>query len=1345
MDFPSSPALNQLYTFSGTTWKWNGVAWQVDTSSNISLSVPITWTTSGIGPPTFNTRSAGTKLVLYPSVGASSVDYALGIETDAMWYSVKDATASHKWYSGITNIATLNNSGLIVPGTITGRTIVQARSSTSTDGFINMQPGNATISGFLEFMSATGGIRQGFIGATNTNSTVDTGFISYTAGTHNFGGIVSVTTSGSTGSITVTDLGANGPNIKLVGTGGTPNKYIRSSSGNLEVGNSAYSTIILTLTDSGNLTVTGNLAAANLALGGKLTTTGAFTTTFTITGNTSITLPTTGTIYSGSAAPVVGGVIYGSSATQYGSTAVGTQNQVLTSNAAAAPTWTTLDLTYIPDAWVKKAVRVASTAIQPITARTATTLTIGGTALTYDGVALVNGDRVLVKNSTSGTGSGLHDNGIYVVSGIGTSVVFTRSSDADTASELGGATVNVDQGTVNGGLVFTNDFKTTSTVGTTAMNWYQLLSSNDATSTNTINKLVLRDGSGNFAAGTITAALSGNATTATTLQTGRTISATGDATGTSGTFDGSAAASIPLTLATVNSNTGSFGSATVVPIITVNAKGLITAVSTATISASSATNITGGTTGALVYQSAANTTAFLTAGTASQVLIGGASAPAWSSTPSGLTSVSATTFTGALTGNATTATTLQTARLINTVSFNGSADITITANTTNALTMNNSGSGAASGTTFNGSTAQTLSYNTLGASPLAGSASLTTLGTVTTGTWNASVIAGQYGGTGVANTGRTITLAGNLTTTGAFATTLNVTNTTSITLPTTGTIYSGSAAPVAGGVIYGSSATQYGSTAAGTQNQVLISNVASAPTWATIDLTYLPDSWVKKSVKAATTAVTVITARTATTLTVGGTALTIDGITFANNDRILVKDSTSGVAGTGANDNGIYVVSGVGSAILLTRTTDADTSSEIGGGAVNIDQGTAQGGLKFATTFKTTDTLGTTAMNWYQVLTLNDTASANTASKVVIRDSSGNFSAGTITATLSGTSSSTNALSATAQASSNTWTGVQYFSTTGAVGVNTNSGYLITGSPTTSTGTLSFRNTAFGLNMGLDSDNWFRLGGWSDGTSVYRFQSDTSGNFYTKGGLSIGGSITTIGGLTPTNNAIRLTPNFHINAAGTGNTVYLNWDNGSAAGGNLSLVVANGATSAVFTVTYDGRVQILNSLGVGASGPNGTAGDINVSRTSSPATGVIFLGNTGRYLYFDSVNYSMPSSSLVVGGDVIAYSDIRVKKNIEVIPDALNKVLQLRGVSFNRTDLGDDTKRHIGVIAQEVEEILPEVVSIIGPGAEPPKEDDIVDKKTVAYGNMVGLLIEAIKELNEKVESLKVEIKSLRG
>jgi cytoskeletal protein CcmA (bactofilin family) len=104
-----------------------------------------------------------------------------------------------------------------------------------------------------------------------------------------------------------------------------------------------------------------------------------------------------------------------------------------------------------------------------------------------------------------------------------------------------------------------------------------------ATASNTASKLVLRDGSGNFAAGTITGELTGNASTATTLATARNFSVSGDITAPNVAFNGSAVVGLVSTLATVNSNVGNFGTTTAIPVITVNAKGLVTAVSTAAI------------------------------------------------------------------------------------------------------------------------------------------------------------------------------------------------------------------------------------------------------------------------------------------------------------------------------------------------------------------------------------------------------------------------------------------------------------------------------------------------------------------------------------------------------------------------------------------------------------------------------------------------------------------------------------------------------------------------------------------------------------------------------------------
>lgn len=111
-----------------------------------------------------------------------------------------------------------------------------------------------------------------------------------------------------------------------------------------------------------------------------------------------------------------------------------------------------------------------------------------------------------------------------------------------------------------------------------------------ATSSNTPDTLVKRDGSGNFSAGNITANLFGNANTATRWQTTRNINVSGDASGTA-TIDGTADSNVALTLATVNSNVGTYGGATNIPVFSVNGKGLVT--SAANVSIATALSISG--------------------------------------------------------------------------------------------------------------------------------------------------------------------------------------------------------------------------------------------------------------------------------------------------------------------------------------------------------------------------------------------------------------------------------------------------------------------------------------------------------------------------------------------------------------------------------------------------------------------------------------------------------------------------------------------------------------------------------------------------------------------------------
>ena len=168
-----------------------------------------------------------------------------------------------------------------------------------------------------------------------------------------------------------------------------------------------------------------------------------------------------------------------------------------------------------------------------------------------------------------------------------------------------------------------------------------------------------------------------------------------------------------------------------------------------------------------------------------------------------------------------------------------------------------------------------------------------------------------------------------------------------------------------------------------------------------------------------------------------------------------------------------------------------------------------------------------------------------------------------------------------------------------------------------------------------------------------------------------------------------------------------------------------------------GRTEFLNAWGNGAgsgfafyAGPNGSAAqppagtaqnlgfwDLNELAVVTP-----FRANQAAVTLGDTTATKLTASGIVRGSDLIATSDSRQKENIETIDSALDKVLRMRGVYFNRMN---EEERRTGVIAQEVEDVLPEVVYT----------DDTEDKmKSVSYGSIVGLLIEAIKELSTRVQ-----------
>ena len=106
------------------------------------------------------------------------------------------------------------------------------------------------------------------------------------------------------------------------------------------------------------------------------------------------------------------------------------------------------------------------------------------------------------------------------------------------------------------------------------------------------------------------------------------------------------------------------------------------------------------------------------------------------------------------------------------------------------------------------------------------------------------------------------------------------------------------------------------------------------------------------------------------------------------------------------------------------------------------------------------------------------------------------------------------------------------------------------------------------------------------------------------------------------------------------------------------------------------------------------------------------------------------SGNVTATGNVTAYSDERLKTNVKTINNALSIVGKLRGVSFDWKESG---KHSIGVIAQEVEKVLPEVV-LTSQVLDPTGESEV---KSVDYGKIVGVLINAINELKAEVDELK--------
>ena len=119
----------------------------------------------------------------------------------------------------------------------------------------------------------------------------------------------------------------------------------------------------------------------------------------------------------------------------------------------------------------------------------------------------------------------------------------------------------------------------------------------------------------------------------------------------------------------------------------------------------------------------------------------------------------------------------------------------------------------------------------------------------------------------------------------------------------------------------------------------------------------------------------------------------------------------------------------------------------------------------------------------------------------------------------------------------------------------------------------------------------------------------------------------------------------------------------------------------------------------------------------------------GHYLrYQGSTRFSVDTSgNATATGNVAAYSDLALKEDIYQIENALDKVKKLRGVHFTKKA---DKSKEIGVVANEVEKVVPELVDKY-------EDEKLGTIKTMKYANTVGLLIEAVKDLSKQVEDLK--------
>jgi hypothetical protein len=176
-----------------------------------------------------------------------------------------------------------------------------------------------------------------------------------------------------------------------------------------------------------------------------------------------------------------------------------------------------------------------------------------------------------------------------------------------------------------------------------------------------------------------------------------------------------------------------------------------------------------------------------------------------------------------------------------------------------------------------------------------------------------------------------------------------------------------------------------------------------------------------------------------------------------------------------------------------------------------------------------------------------------------------------------------------------------------------------------------------------------------------------------------------------------------------------------------------------------GNVAVGGSSGELVFAKNNAGGGIRQFKQGISSNFFFCLGDCGNvnnssapWTLQMALSYQAPASSFTItsSGQLIvtggyATSDERIKTNIKTIENALEKTLLLRGVEYNNFKIDPD-KKCLGLVAQEVELIIPEVVSV----------NEMDNIKCISYNSLIGVLIEAIKELNNKVFKLENILKN---